>query len=135
VSRIVLDPPTDLLARVEDRIAGLAPHKIDAALVSVRRPLPFHALSAAQQDAMLAAWCDSPLAQARTLYQLLRRLALSTHYADPATHAAIGYRGALHLRPPAVSWEGPAAARTDTGDDEPVLRLPAPIPVATPRPP
>ncbi len=105
---------------MEDRIATLAPHKIDeirqglrlfgsaaAALVSVARLTPFHALSPALQDRMLSAWCESPLPQARTLFQVMRRLTLVTHYADPSTHATIGYRGPLYTRDAAVSWEGP----------------------------
>ena len=121
VARIVNDPPADLAARVEDRIAGLPSYKVDdvraglrlfggapAALVSVRRLTRFAALSPESQDRMLEAWGESPLAQARTLYQLLRRLTLTTHYADPRTHAAIGYRGPMHSRSLAVPWEGPA---------------------------
>ena len=137
VARIVPNPPADLSARVEDRITTLAPHKIDeirqglrlfgstaAALVSVRRATPFHALSAEAQDRMLAAWCESPLPPARTLFQVIRRLTLVTHYADPATHALIGYRGPLHSRAPAVSWEGPmqrAAVGLDIGADTNVV--------------
>ncbi len=139
VARIVPDPPATLAARVEDRIATLAAHKIDevrgglrlfgsaaAALVSVRRPAPFHALSPDLQDRMLQAWCDSALPQARTLFQVLRRLTLVTHYADPATHALIGYRGPFYSRQPAVSWEGPLMAAPD--DDGPVATAPAVIP-------
>ncbi len=149
VQRIVPDGPEDLTARVEHRIAGLASHKIYevndglrffggmlAAVISVRRFAPFHALEHVEQDRMLHAWGDSPLPQARTLYQLLRRLSLLTHYADPRSHAAIGYRGALHTREAAVSWEGPAPSGTvaSTDDDaEPVMRAPAIAPVPTAR--
>lgn len=164
VARIVVHAPADLAARVEDRIAGLAAHKIRevqaglalfggvaAALVSVKRLAPFHALAPDAQDRMLERWCESPLPQARTLYQLMRRLTLATHYADPAAHQTIGYRGALHSRAAAVNWEGPAPAITippagagaNTGagatfdaDTEPVLRAPAsaqqPMPRALP---
>ena len=139
VRRVVLDPPDDLLARVEDRIAGLLPHKIDevqaglrlfggapAALISVRTFTPFHALTAPLQDRMLTAWGESPLPQARTLYQLLRRITLVTHYADPRTYAAIGYHGPLHSRAVTVPWEGPAPASASARTvDEPVLREPA----------
>ena len=139
VNRIVVDAPDDLLAHVEDRIAGLAAHKVDevraglrlfgaaaAALVSVRRPTPFHRLSMALQDQMLRAWCNSPLPQARTLYQLMRRLTLVTHYADTRTHEPLGYRGPLHSRDVAVPWEGPATLSGITTDDDsaPVLRDP-----------
>ena len=149
VARIVLDPPHDLVARVEDRIAGLPAYKISevqaglrlfgcalAALVSVRKPTPFHALTPTMQDRMLTAWGESNLPQARTLYQLLRRLTLITHYADERAHAVIGYRGALHSRPTAMSWEGPAAPHTDgmsPADAEPVLRLPFAAPIPAPR--
>ncbi len=148
VRRIVLDPPADLTALVEHRIADLAAHKIDevrsglrlfggmlAAVVSVRRLAPFHALEPAEQDRMLKAWCASPLPQARTLYQLLRRLTLLTHYGDPRSHTAIGYRGALHSRTASVAWEGPALAHalSTAADDEPVLRAPAVAPEPVPR--
>ncbi len=140
VARIALDAPDDLAARVEHRIAGLAPHKIEevhaglrlfggalSALVSVRRFTAFAALPPALQDRMLMAWGESPLPQARTLCQLLRRLTLVTHYGDPRSHVAIGYRGPLHSREVAASWEGPAAlAGSDMIDDSvPVLRDPS----------
>ncbi len=151
VARIVPDPPATLAARVEDRMAGLAPHKqaevqsglrlfgsAAAALVSVRRATRFNALSPQLQDRMLRAWCESPLPQARTLYQLLRRLTLVTHYADASTHAALGYRGPLHTREAAVAWEGPAPALAPDAaprhDAEPMLRLPQHAQEPTPRP-
>ena len=137
VARIVHDAPDDLAPRVEDRIAGLTPHKIDevrtglrlfgnaaAALVSVQRLVAFHAQSPDTQDRMLTAWAESPLPQARSLFQLLRRLTLVTHYGDKRSHAAIGYRGPLHSRDVAVPWEGPAPLSSgDSADDNvPVLR-------------
>ena len=139
VQRIVHDAPDDLTARIEAQLAALPPHKSHevrqglrlfgsraAALVTVRRPVPFHALSPAQQDRMLHAWGVSGLPQARTLYQLLRRLTLATHYSDSRTYTAIGYRGPLHTREPAVAWEGPAPMRDVRADvEEPVLRAPA----------
>jgi choline dehydrogenase-like flavoprotein len=137
VRRIVLTPPDDLTDRVEDRIAGLAEHKrtdvesglrlfggLPAAMISVRRAVPFHALNPAQQDRMLDAWNSSPLPQARTLFQLLRRLTLLVHYSDPRSHERLGYRGPLHSREPAFAWEGPAPelATPVAHDSEPVLR-------------
>lgn len=145
VRRIVLDPPADLAARVEDRIAGLTAGKIGdvrsglrlfggamSALASVRRLTPFHALPAVLQDRMLHAWCESPVPQARTLFQLLRRLTLVTHYADPRSHHAIGYRGAMFSRGVQLAWEGPVAPAHDSSRlavDDPVLHAPAPLPV------
>lgn len=111
VARLVLDPPDDLSARIEGRIATLAAHKIDevraglrlfggvvATFVSVRQLTPFHTRPASQQDRMLHAWRDSPLPQARTLFQLMRRLTLVTHCSDPRSYAGIGYRGAVAPR-------------------------------------
>jgi choline dehydrogenase-like flavoprotein len=147
VDRIVPDAPADLAARVEDRIATLAPHKVaevrqalavfgsrGAALFSLGGractagiPRPFARLGAAERDAMLDAWSTSPLPQARTVYQLLRRLTLVTHYADHRTHAQIGYRGSLHARLPAVPWEGPAGpdATSETDGPSPIVRAAA----------
>lgn len=144
IRRIVHDASPTLTMRVEDTLAGLAPHKIDevqrglrlfgsaaAGFATLRVLKRFAAMSSVQQDRMLAAWCESRLPQARTLYQLLRRLALLVHYSDASTHAAIGYRGALHRRAPAVAWEGPAPARDDVEPgSEPVLRAPARMPGA-----
>ncbi|HVH12560.1 MAG TPA: FAD-dependent oxidoreductase [Longimicrobium sp.] len=91
-----------------------------AGLLNAFRPRGFADLPAARQDAWLRRWELSPLPLLRTAFQALRRLVLSTHYADPATFAGIGYRGPLHARTPEVPWEGPlpGAAR----DDEPVAR-------------
>jgi choline dehydrogenase-like flavoprotein len=71
-------------------------------------------------------------------FEGLRRLVLSTAYAQPQVARAIGWRGPLHLRPPEFPWEGtlpgsPAA-------DEPVARrvertAPAFSPAPSPPPP
>ena len=91
-----------------------------AGLLNAFRPRGFADMPAARQDAWLRGWELSPLPLFRTAFQALRRLVLSTHYADPATFPGIGYRGPLHTRAPEVPWEGPlpGAAR----DDEPIAR-------------
>jgi choline dehydrogenase-like flavoprotein len=136
VRRVVIDGYDDLSARVEDRIASLPAHKQEevragltlfgsriASLISVGRLAPFHTLQPAVQDAMLHAWGDSVVPQARTLFQLLRRLTLVTHYADVRSHTTIGYRGALHTREPAVAWEGPAVeSPADEATRSPIAR-------------
>jgi choline dehydrogenase-like flavoprotein len=128
------DPSAARLARsVEVRLGGLdAGHArrvgslltlMDSpasGLLNAFRAAGFADLPAARQDAWLRRWEVSPLPLFRTAFQALRRLILSTHYADPATFAAIGYRGPLHTRAPELPWEGPlpGAAR----DDEPIAR-------------
>ena len=128
------DPSAARLARsVEVRLGGLEaePRRrvggllsmMDspaAGLLSALRARGFADLPAERQDAWLRRWELSPIPPVRTAFQALRRLVLSTHYADPATFAGIGYRGPLHTRAPEVPWEGPlpGAAR----DDDPIAR-------------
>jgi choline dehydrogenase-like flavoprotein len=128
------DPAAVRLARaVEVRLGTLDPNQAkDAAgllwmmgtpaagLLNAWRPRPFADLSAERQDAWLRGWETSRLPLFRTAFQALRRLILSTHYADPSTHAAIGYRGPLHTRTPEVAWEGPLPGASS--DAEPVAR-------------
>jgi choline dehydrogenase-like flavoprotein len=78
---------------------------------SMRR---FTVLGARAQDDWLRAMEISRIPQLRTAFQALRRLILSTHYADPRSHADIGYLGPLHGREPAVAWEGPMAGGDDS---------------------
>lgn len=92
-----------------------------AGLLNALRARGFADLPPGRQDAWLRRWEVSPVPLFRTAFQALRRLVLSTHYADPATFAAIGYRGPLHARDPAFPWEGPLPG--PARDDEPVARL------------
>jgi choline dehydrogenase-like flavoprotein len=126
------DPPTDICAHVEARIAQLdAPmrrdllgalhffdHPITGMLLS-GRPRRFSTLPAAEQDAMLVEWQRSSLGLRRTVFQALRRLILSTYYALPESHARIGYLPPLMLRAPAFAWEG---ASPDASADDPIRR-------------
>lgn len=128
------DPSAARLARaVEVRLDGLDPAQAQrmgallrmmdsplSGLLNALRPAGFADLPADRQDAWLRRWEVSIVPLFRTAFQGLRRLVLSTHYADPSTFAAIGYRGPLHTRPPAVAWEGPLPGRAS--DDEPVAR-------------
>jgi choline dehydrogenase-like flavoprotein len=91
-----------------------------AGLLNALRPRGYADLPAERQDAWLRRWEVSPLPLFRTAFQALRRLILSSHYADPATFAGIGYRGPLHTRAPEFPWEGPLPGRAR--DDEPVAR-------------
>ncbi|HEU0302121.1 MAG TPA: GMC family oxidoreductase [Longimicrobium sp.] len=91
-----------------------------AGLVNAGRPLGFAELPAQRQEAWLRGWEISRIPLLRTAFQALRRLILSTCYADPASHAAIGYRGPLHERSPEVAWEGPLPGVST--DAEPVAR-------------
>src|SRR5688572_26435448 len=129
------DPAAARLARaVEVRLGTLEPDQarrlgglldlLDrplAGLISAGVPRGFAYLPTARQDAWLLRWERSGVPLLRTAFQALRRVVLSTYYADPANLAAIGHRGPLHLREPAVPWEGPLpGAATDA---EPVARL------------
>ena len=99
-----------VLNLLDSRLAGLA---------GAARPSGFSALDAARQDAWLRRWELSPAPALRTAFQALRRIVLSTWYADPPNHPA-GYRAAFHLRAPELSWEGPLPGVTQ--QDEPVAR-------------
>lgn len=128
------DPSAARLARaVEVRLGGMDPASARrvggllslmvspaSGLLNAFRPRGFADLPAERQDAWLRRWEISPLPVFRTAFQALRRLVLSSHYADPATWAGIGYRGPLHTRAPEFPWEGPLPGRAT--DDEPVAR-------------
>ncbi|HEX8392982.1 MAG TPA: FAD-dependent oxidoreductase [Longimicrobium sp.] len=128
------DPAAARLARtVEVRIGSLDPVLSGrlasligwmdsplAGMASAGRPSGFASLSSIRQDAWLRRWECSPLPPLRTAFQALRRIILSSHYADPSTYAEIGYRGPLHTRAPAVAWEGPLPGASSPSD--PVAR-------------
>ncbi|HYH80960.1 MAG TPA: GMC family oxidoreductase [Longimicrobium sp.] len=101
------------------RLLTVLGHPATAALTS-GVPVRFGRMSPARQDAWLRGWETSRIPVRRTVFQALRRLVLSTHYADPATYPGIGYRGPLHDRAPEPAWEGPAPGATT--DDEPIAR-------------
>ena len=126
-----------LLALVEARIAGLAPHKrrelsAAVALVGSRLaslfaglpPKPFVQLSAEQQVRVLTRLAESQVALARLLVQAVRKTILLTEYTTPEAQKEIGYHGPYHARGPAVPWEG--ALPGTPSDAEPVLRAPLP---------
>jgi choline dehydrogenase-like flavoprotein len=107
-----------LLADV-GRLLTILDHPL-AGWLTLDRAGRFSALAPAEQEARLERWAASPLAPLRTAFQALRRLTLSSWYAEPAAQADVGYRGPLHLRAPAVPWEGGLAGREV--DAEPVAR-------------
>ena len=129
------DPSAARLARaVESRLAAgdpaqarqvagllsLIDHPATAACTG-RFPGRFSALAPERQDAWLRGWETSRIPLRRTIFQALRRLIVSTYYAQPEVYAEIGYRGPLHDRAPAVAWEGPLPG--ENSDDEPVARV------------
>jgi len=73
------------------------------------------------QAATFARWGSSPVPLVRSLHQALRRFVLAAWYARPEGRADTGARPPLHLRSPAVPWEGPLPGHA-TRDDEPVAR-------------
>ncbi len=88
------------------------------------RLLRFSQVPAVKQDELLHSWERSRLGVRRTIFQAFRRLIVSTWYAQPESHASIGYRGPLHRRSVELKWEG--ALSGDERADEPVARSTSP---------
>lgn len=127
------DPAAAELARaVEARLAETDPDKLRlvATLLAVLdspvtalctgRASRFTRMAPAAQDAWLRGWEASAVPARRTIFQALRKLVLSTHYARPESFAHAGYLGPFHTRQPAHPWEGPLPG--ETSDSEPVAR-------------
>lgn len=91
-----------------------------ATLASGIHPVPFAALSAAQQDRLLHQWSSSRIGSLKTVVQAVRRLVLLVEYTTPEAQRDVGYLGAYHRRDVAFSWEGPLAGASS--DTEPVSR-------------
>jgi choline dehydrogenase-like flavoprotein len=89
----------DDLARVLDVFGSRT-----AACLTVGVARPFARLDAALQDRMLLRWARSRLPVQRTVFQALRRLTLAVWYGQPEVQRAVGHRGPLHDRRPAVAW-------------------------------
>ncbi len=124
----LLRAPVDVrrdLVRVLDLFGSRA-----AACLTLGAARPFAELDAARQDRMLDRWARSRVPVQRTVFQALRRLTLAVWYGDPAVQAALGHRGPLHRRAPAVPWEGPAPGASTPA--EPIVREGAPERVAPP---
>ncbi|MBV9108108.1 MAG: GMC family oxidoreductase, partial [Gemmatimonadetes bacterium] len=101
------------------RLLSVFDHPVTAALTG-GIPVRFSRMSPARQDAWLRGWELSRIPARRAAFQGLRRLILSTYYANPETYDDIGYRGELHGRAPEFPWEGPAAGAST--DAEPIAR-------------
>gem|GEM_PF-88042 len=91
-----------------------------AACLTLGAARPFAELDAARQDRMLDRWARSRVPLQRTVFQALRRLTLAVWYGQPAVQTALGHRGPLHRRDPAVPWEGPAPGASTPS--EPIAR-------------
>ena len=139
---------SDLAALVEERLRTAPPHvQKDIALVLtllgnvvvgalVARTLtPFAQLDDAARAEAFARWGRSRIPVARTAYQAIRRLVLSTHYGTPDGLSDMGVRPPLHTRAPELAWEGPAEGDA-TRDAEAVERSPNRriVPRANPQP-
>ena len=98
------------------------------ALILTGRPRRFSERLPDEQDRWLLEWSTHRVPLCRTAYQAFRRLILSTFYATPAAHPAIGYRGPLHLRDVSVAWEG--ALVGTPSDAEPIARMPVADPAS-----
>lgn len=125
--RHVMEDLLTALDLIGSRIGGL---------VVTGRLLPFARYPEPERTRLFTAWGNSPIPQARTVHQALRRLILSTWYATDAARTELGVHPALHSRTPIVAWEGPLEGDR-TRDDEPVARQPiggSAVPNADPLP-
>lgn len=137
-------PPADLVAMVEDRLTS-APASVRydllraldvlghpvAGLVVSRQAGRFARLDDAQRASAFQKWATSTIPVARSVHQALRKFVLSTWYATPEGKRDAGVREPLHVRGPAVSWEGSLPGVPD--DAEPVARGTDPLPSPSPR--
>lgn len=98
-----------------------------AGILNAGSPHGFARLPPARQEAWLRRWETSRVPALRTAFQALRRLVLTTWYGDPASFAAIGYRGPLPAEGPTGAWEGPLPGEAVEG--EPVARGARRLPV------
>lgn len=104
-----------------------------AGLLVTRTLHPFADLSPGRRAAAFGQWATSPIPQARTIHQALRRLVLWTWYSTNESHRDLGIEPPLHTREPRFAWEGPLPGN-QTLDSEPVARRakPGPTPGAMP---
>ena len=80
----------------------------------------FSSLAPASRRDVLAAWEISRIPLRRTVFQALRRLILTTHYAAPEALATLGVREPLAERVSMLDWEGPL--RGTPTDADPIAR-------------
>jgi choline dehydrogenase-like flavoprotein len=105
-------PPRDarrlarLLALMDGRAAGLLWGGV---------PRGFATLPEPARVRWLRAWETSRLPALRSAFQALRRLVLATAYADPRTHAELGFPGPLLGRAPRRGVEGPLPRTASPG--------------------
>jgi choline dehydrogenase-like flavoprotein len=128
------NPSVDLTALVQQRIAS-APtaiardleRSVDAlgsrfpGFVIAGRLTPFASMTAEDRARAFEMWGVSAIPLARSVFQALRRLILSTWYCTPQGRVEAGLLPPLHTRSPAWPWEGPLAGTPD--EREPVARL------------
>lgn len=89
-------------------------------LLVLGRPVPLHRLGTSRRARALQRWSTSWLPPARAAFHALRRLVLSTWYATGDARRELGWLPPLHLRAPALPWEGPLPG--EQSDAEPVAR-------------
>lgn len=125
----------DVMGALAVRLAMLPPHVsvgIASALRVLENPIlrwcisrragAWHSL---EPDARLAAferWGRSAFAPARTVFQVVRRLLLSTYYASEGGHHDAGILPPLHRRKPVLPWEGPLDGPVPPNDSGIVAR-------------
>jgi choline dehydrogenase-like flavoprotein len=111
---------TTLARLCDERLAPLEPHKrreLGQALdllggrlgvaLGIGSFARFADLGAEEQARCFAAWGCSRIPPLRAASQAIRKLVLSTHYAQPEVAAAVGSAGPFRLRGARYPWEGP----------------------------
>lgn len=93
-------------------------------LLVARRFVRLSRLDAREGTSVYERWLLARVRILRSVSHGIRRFVVSTYYALPEAQAALGVRQPLHLREPAVPWEGPLPG--ESRDDEPVARAPSP---------
>ncbi|MBC7897105.1 MAG: GMC family oxidoreductase N-terminal domain-containing protein, partial [Cytophagaceae bacterium] len=110
----------DVMRTLAARLASLPPHiatGIASALRVLQNPIlrwgishrlaAWDALPAEARLAAFERWGRSSFGPARTVYQAVRRLLLSTYYGSAGGHHDVGILPPLHRRKPVLAWEGP----------------------------
>lgn len=94
-----------------------------ANLIVARRFVRLSRLNVREGGMVYERWLVARVPIVRSIGHGVRRFVVSTYYAQPEAQVALGVRQPLHLREPAVPWEGPLTG--EPREDEPVARSPA----------
>lgn len=127
-------PRPHLPTLVEQRIQSLPPRLAAGARLALRLttsravvfalsgvPVRFERLGEARRADVLRRMESSPAPALRTAFQAVRRVVLTSWYAEPAAQAEVGALRPLHQREAVLPWEGERGER----DEAAAVRAPA----------